>query len=134
MENDLIRWLINWAFDHDIGVTITSDLPADFPSSASSRQRKILFNTNWQNKNELPFILAHEIGHLLDHDEGINYYSSATIHNKTEYQANCTAIDLLLQYCQRNDMDVDNPISFCECFGVPIELEYVVVLKISSKY
>lgn len=131
--DELITYLINFALARGIGVTVSSQLPVDFPSSASSKQRKILFNTNWQNKSELPFILAHEIGHLLDDDEGINYYSSATVHNQTEYRANCTAIDLLLHYCCINNINVDNPIKFCEQFGIPNEFEYIAALKISEE-
>lgn len=130
--DELITYLINFALAHSIGVTVSSTLPIDFPSSASSRQRKILFNTNWQNKSELPFILAHEIGHLLDNDEGINYYSSPTVHSQTEYKANCKAVDLLLHYCRLNDINVNNPVSFCEQFGIPAELEYIVALKMKG--
>lgn len=129
MENDLIRWLINWAFDHDIGVTITSDLPADLPHCASAKRRSILINRNYGNPAELPFAFAHELGHVLNGDDGIRYYQSASVHNKCEYQANLAGIRLLLKYCRTNDISVDNPVSFCERFGIPSEYEYVVALS-----
>lgn len=54
------------------------------------------------------------------------------MHTKTEYRANCTAIDILLSYCYDNDIEIDNPITFCEQFGVPINFEYIVSLKLKE--
>lgn len=87
---------------------------------------------NWRNKWEVPFSFAHELGHLINHDEGVNYYHSVTVHTKTEYRANCTAIDILLSYCYDNDIEIDNPIVFCEQFGIPFNLEYIVSLKLKN--
>ena len=131
MEN-LISYLVNYGFDRGISTTLTEELPPYFPSSASSKFQKVLINMNWHNQWEVPFSLAHELGHLVNHDHGINYYRSETVHTKTEYQANCTAIDILLQYCHDNDIIVTNPITFCEKFGVPANLEYTVGLKLRN--
>lgn len=87
---------------------------------------------NWRNKWEVPFSFAHELGHLINHDEGVNYYHSPTVHTKTEYRANCTAIDILLSYCYDNDIEINNPIVFCEQFGIPFNLEYIVNLKLKK--
>lgn len=127
--NSIMSYLINYGFDRGISTTLTHKLPSDFPSSSSSKKQKVLINMNWENKPEVPFILAHELGHLLNGDTGINYYNSATIHNKTEFTANKTAIRLLFNYCEDYDIEFDNPIRFCEQFGVPTELEYVVATE-----
>lgn len=130
--NNLISYLINYGFDRGISSTLTEELPPDFPSSASSKYQKVLINMNWHNKWEVPFSFAHELGHLINHDEGVNYYHSVTVHTKTEYRANCTAIDILLSYCYDNDIEIDNPIIFCEQFGIPFNLEYIVSLKLKN--
>lgn len=127
--NDLITHLINYAFDHGIGVVMTHRLPAHFPSSASAGERKILVNLNWREPTEIPFIIAHEIGHLVNGDNGVRYYSSATIRSKSEAAANSFAIGLLMECCQAQGLVVDNPVTFCERFGVPASLDYLVYLK-----
>lgn len=127
-----MSYLINYGFDRGISSTLTDQLPPYFPSSASSKKQKVLINLNWYNKWEVPFSFAHELGHLLNHDQGINYYHSETVHTKTEYHANCTAIDILLAYCDDNGIEIDNPMTFCEHFGVPASLEYVVNLKLKE--
>lgn len=131
MDN-LISYLVNYGFDRGISTTLTEKLPPHFPSSASSKYQKVLINMNWYNQWEVPFSLAHELGHLINHDQGINYYHSETVHTKTEYQANCTAIDILLKYCHENDIAITNPVTFCEKFGVPANLEYTVGLKLKN--
>lgn len=130
--SDLITYLINYTFDHGIGVVLTHQLPAQFPSSASAGERKILVNLNWQKQTEIPFIIAHEIGHLVNGDSGVNYYSSATIRNKSEAAANSFAIGLLMEYCQAQGLTVNNPVTFCERFGVPASLDYLVCLKMNG--
>lgn len=129
--NDVMTYLINLGFDHGISTTLTDKLPSDFPSSSSLKKQKVIINMNWKNCHEIPFILAHELGHLLNGDNGINYYESGTIHNKTEFQANKTAIVLLVNYCNQNDINFDNPVQFCEQFGIPSELEYVVSMLLN---
>lgn len=131
--NNLLSFLINYGFDHGISTTLTHKLSPDFPSSSSKAKQKVLINMNWSNKSEIPFILAHELGHLLNGDSGVNYYRSPTVHNKTEFGANSTAINLLIDFCHRYDLYFNNPIQFCEQFGVPAELEYIVANKLTSK-
>lgn len=130
--DDLITFLINYGFDRGISSTLTEELPPDFPSSASSKYQKVLINMNWRNKWEVPFSFAHELGHLINHDKGINYYHSPTVHMKSEFEANKTAIDILINYCQKNELQFDNSVKFCEVFGIPIELEYIVNLKLKE--
>lgn len=128
--NDVMTYLINLGFDYGISTTLTDQLPDNFPSSSSLRKQKVLINMNWKNNTEIPFILAHELAHLINKDSGINYYKSVTIHNKTEFEANKTAIDLFINYCHANDIEFNNPIRFCEQFGIPTELEYIVANKL----
>ena len=130
--NNLISYLINYGFGRGISSTLTEELPPDFPSSASSKYQKVLINMNWRNKWEVPFSFAHELGHIMNRDTGIRYYESETVKDKSEYQANLFGIRLLLQFCKRNGFAFDNSVKFCEVFGIPIELEYIVNLKLKE--
>lgn len=130
--NDLIKYLLDYAFDREINLVLAKELDPSFPSCAISARRSILINLNWKNHNELPFIIAHEIAHILEDDPGVCYYSSATSRVKIEARANSRAIGLMLGYCQVNDIDVDNPLAFCDCFGVPTEYAYLVYLKLDT--
>lgn len=132
MGNDLVQWLMNWAFDHGISVTMISEIKKDLPHCASAAKKAVLINLNYGKQREIPFALAHEIGHVVDDDSGIRYYQSATLHDKAEYRANCFGIRLLKKYCQVNDIHIDNPVHFCERFEVPNQLDYVVAVELSK--
>lgn len=124
--NKLLEWLMNYALDHHIGVITTRMLASDTPSQSDGNNRVVIINMSWQKHDELPFVFAHEIGHVLNGDTGIHKFCASTVKTKTEYQANATAIRVLLKYCQSNDIDVSNPVEFCERFGIPTEYEYIV--------
>ncbi|MCH5379865.1 ImmA/IrrE family metallo-endopeptidase [Limosilactobacillus reuteri] len=128
--DDLITYLTKYGASKGIIIRLTRKLDPYFPSCA--RDNHVLINMRWHNKWEIPFSYAHELGHIINGDEGTNYYHSATIHSKTEFEANKTAIDILIDYAIKNDVCIDNPVSFCEQFGVPYRLEYVVALKLKN--
>ena len=130
MENNLVQWLMNWAFDRGISVTFSPYLPSSLPHCASASKRKVLMNWKYGNPDEIPFALAHEIGHVVDDDPGIRYYKSATLHDKAEYRANLFGISLLKQYCIAHDISINSAIKFCEVFGIPEKLDYVVSLEL----
>ena len=73
---DLMEWLINYAFDHHIGVQLTSFLQPMTPSTSFSDYRLVVINTRWHKPNEIPFSLAHEIGHVMNGDCGVNAYTA----------------------------------------------------------
>lgn len=132
MENNLVQWLMNWAFDHGISVTMTSEIKKDLPHCASAAKKAVVINMNYGNSGEIPFALAHEIGHIVDDDSGIRYYDSATLHDKAEYRANVFGIQLIQQYCKHEDIHISNAVKFCEVFGVPSRLDYIVALNLSK--
>ncbi|WP_251547917.1 ImmA/IrrE family metallo-endopeptidase [Limosilactobacillus caecicola] len=128
--NDLMEWLTNYAFDHDVGVILTRKLARDTPSISDGDHRLVIINMNWLHPHEVPFSFAHEIGHVLNGDKGIHEYSASSVGVKEEYQANLTGIKLLVDYTKNDNVDLNNPIRFCEQFGIPEELEYLVALKL----
>lgn len=66
----LMRYLMNYAFDHHIGIEFTYKLPPYAPSvSYNDPGKLIIMNANWLYPTQLPFQLAHEIGHVLHENE-----------------------------------------------------------------
>ncbi len=125
LKNDLMQTLTDYTWNHHISLDIGAYKP-DFRSCAIPEDNLIIINTNWKDKEEVPFSFAHEIGHFMNGDDGVRYYDSATINNKCEYAANLFAVRFILKFCERYDLHFTNPITFCEQFGVPTVLEYVV--------
>ena len=120
---EVIEYLLNFAFNKGFGFILTDKLKSTTPSCANPTKNKIIVNMNWHNQNELPFQLAHEIGHMLNGDEGVLYYSSYSSHSKIERSADDTAIDLLFKYClDTNDVTL-NYIDFMNYYGIPNYLE-----------
>lgn len=105
----------------DLGVKI-GWLPLDeyTPPCASATYNKIVMNKNWHNQNEIPFQLAHEIAHILNHDECDLAFYHATFSSKEmiEREANLGAIKLLLPIYR--DMECEmNPVTFMKIFSIP---------------
>ena len=130
--NELMEWLANYAFEHGIGYILTNQLAPDTPSSSDGAHRLVIINMNWKFPKESPFSFAHEIGHVLNGDQGKNYFNANSLDLKTEYQANLTGIKILKDFCENHDISISNPIKFCEVFGIPEKLDYVVSLELSK--
>lgn len=119
--DDLITWLLNFAWNRGIGYTLTRELSPTTPSCALPQSNQIIINLNWHKEKELPFQIAHEIGHCLNHDVGACYYTSSS-KSKVEHQANLAALRILLYYCDLNDIDYCNYVSFSNRFGIPTKV------------
>lgn len=116
--NGIMRWLCRFAFDHSIAVTLDSvHFSGDVPSTCFDQH--ILINTNWDKKEEIPFIFAHEIGHVLNGDGGVLYYSTAASQSKIESAANSKAIDIILEYSQEIDETPADYMTFMQSYNVP---------------
>lgn len=133
MKDDLMQFLIDFAWDHNIGVEIGRFRP-DFRARTLPEYRLVIVNTNWHNQAEVPFSFAHELGHIINGDTGIRYYDSETIKDKSEHEANIFGIDLLIQFCNAHELFFDNSLKFCEVFGIPTNLEYIANLKLKKYY
>ena len=66
--NELIEYLLNYAFDHGIGYKLVHADPYD-PSLSLKKHNLMVINLNWHNQSELPFIIGHEIGHFILGDD-----------------------------------------------------------------
>lgn len=131
--DEIVTYLFNLALKNKIGVEATNLLSPEAPSIAVADERKIIINLNWPNKNELPFQIAHEISHILNHDDGVLYYTTYASQSKIEANANLTAIGLLATYYQDCfDFENINPVRFMQTFGIPLNLEYQVTDKLTE--
>ncbi|RHW49696.1 ImmA/IrrE family metallo-endopeptidase [Bombilactobacillus bombi] len=124
MDN-LITYLLNYAFDHGYGYEILNDAENDWPSLAYPELNLIFINMNWHNQNELPFQIAHEIGHMID-GNACHMYNDKI---KVEDHADLHAIEILKQYSLDYDFCINNPIVFAQQFCIPYRLYNVVESK-----
>lgn len=125
MIDSVIDWLIAYAFDHEIGVIVTFDLSPNDPSASSDYPPLIAINGNWYNKNEIPFILSHEIGHVVLHNS-VYYHVSYLGINKCESEANVFAINLLLKYCREHELYFSTIYEFAKNFSIPKKYYYLL--------
>lgn len=130
----LITYLLNFAFDNGIGIKWVNTLGPYTPSAANNLTKTIVINGKWHNQKELPFQIAHEIGHILNNDEGVLYYSTSSSESKIESNANATAINILIDYCTQTEIENANIYQFMEQFGIPSNLEYLVVDQLNARY
>ena len=131
--NEYLTAVLNVAFNHNISYEIFNNLGKKTPSAASPKERRIAINANWVDSNQLPFIVAHEIAHVINDDDGyLSFHTSNT--SKIEASANKTAIKILLhEYHRRNDA-VPNYVKFMQDFEIPDDLEDCVKDSIMDEY
>ena len=120
--NDCITYLLNYAFDHGIGYSLRKDIPSTFPSFSNCSQRHIYINEMWYRPKEIPFQIGHEIGYIMNGDEGILYCAPGSFRNKYEHAANVFSMKLLQRYANDIDITYNSSVQFCQIFGVPSEV------------
>lgn len=127
--NIYIKRLMQYAFDNGISCVLTDKMNEYTPSSAKPDNKIILINLNWHNPEEVIFQMAHEIGHVINKDEGILYYSSFSNKSSYERSANIKALEILIpMYIEIiGDYTSDSVSPFMETFCIPSRLENDVV-------
>lgn len=126
----IINALMKYAFKHQIGFVLTQNLGDHTPSASKPKNRMIIVNMNWYNKKEIPFQMAHELGHVINQDEGILYYSSFANKSKYERTANMTGLDILVPiYLDITGYSLDNVSPFMEQFDIPSDLGDDVICR-----
>ena len=116
----IIEQLVHTAKKMNIRIEWSDLFDSYTPSSASAKYNSIVINTNWHNSKELPFQLAHEIAHIMNHDdcEMAFYHASYSSQELIEKEANVEAIKLLIPIFK--DMGYsNNPVTFMQVFHVP---------------
>lgn len=125
-RNNVIKWLMNYALDHQIGITFSYAAKNDDPSEAFPEYSTAVINANYKNIDEIPFIIAHEIGHLMLGHSKKKYYASPANKIRMEREANQYGLDLLTEYCDLNEIHFYNAYTFAEAFGVPKDCYYLL--------
>lgn len=123
--DDVISFLIDYCCEHKIGIQYISYMQPQDPSLCYQWPRLIIYNENWANKKEKPFILAHEIGHVMC-GSTICYHKNHIETKKSENDANRFAIKLLRDYCKKNDIVFESKYCFAESFGIPRKIYYLL--------
>lgn len=117
--NNLLDYLYGLIYDYGFGLEIKK-LPPYFPARYIPAYNLIIINSNWHNKKEIPFTVAHELGHALNGDNGVMYYSnSATPNSKAEFGANTYALTTLYEYAKQQGQYFDEPQNFVQAYGIP---------------
>ncbi|MDF7683484.1 hypothetical protein PT287_08230 [Lactobacillus sp. ESL0679] len=123
--NDLIQYLLNFALDQGFGVAQLCE-DEDYRSLADKSKQLIIININWRNKTELPFIIGHEIGHLIDGDYGLSHYCGTTLTSK-ERHADLYSLNLIFDYATRQYDCYEEPSQFMQAYGIPTRMYDAVV-------
>lgn len=133
MNNEVKTYLMQIAYDNQIAITFFDNLDPSTPPASDTRVRKIAMNSRWHNKSEIPFQLAHELGHiLLDHQSSEVLYFTPYKYG-LELEANKYAISLLLpMYLEDKNKEDINVHRFMDTFSIPYHLEDVVIQEINS--
>ena len=121
--SDVTTYLLNYALDHHIGFELLNGIDSDWPSLAIPERNMMFINTNWYKQEELPMVVAHEIGHMIDGDSCYLYDQSTISRLKSEHSANLIAINLLMKYCSDNDIEFNNSMTFLTQFNIPQRYE-----------
>lgn len=117
---DLITCLLNYAFDHGISYSLVYEDP-DYPSTAFPEEKFVVINMNCKNLKELPFIIGHEIGHIMNNDNGLQFYCN-TVSTPVEHQADLYSLNLIFDYATRQYDCFDEPSEFMQAYGIPVRM------------
>lgn len=125
-RNNVIKWLMNYAFDHRIGIVFSYTAESDDPSESFPEFSTAVINANYKNIDEIPFIIGHEIGHLMLNHSKKKFYASPANRIRMERAANEFSLDLLTEYCDLHEIYFYNALTFAEAFGIPKSCYYLL--------
>ncbi|WP_133244314.1 ImmA/IrrE family metallo-endopeptidase [Levilactobacillus bambusae] len=129
--------LMNYAFDHQINVILTKDLPVTTVSITKVKLRTVIINTRYYIPEQIPLQFAHEIGHVIHNDDAARPLAFTSIYSdsKLEKSAHTWAIKKLLPYyLEDKEPEYINAYDFMESFAIPGHLYPVVVNAIHEAY
>ena len=133
MDNDVIAYLMNIAFDNKIVINFFDNLDPDTPPGSDVETRRIAMNSKWHNESDIPFQLAHELGHILSGQQSTKILYFTPYKYGMELEANEYAIDLLLPlYLNDKEKDDVNNHEFMSYFNIPYHLEDIVIREIKK--
>lgn len=124
--NDLISdyttAMINLAYEKGIIFIGSDKFQSDTPSQAYPDLRKLIINLNWYDKLQIPYIIAHEIGHCENGDEGVLYFTPTK--SRYEAAADRYAVDTLApMYFEDISPEFANVHRFMDALHIPACME-----------
>lgn len=120
-KNNLVEYLLNYALEHKINLKVVR-LRKDYVSNCIPEERLIVINSSLYNEPYYPFMIAHEIGHIMNGDSGVLYFQAPTAKYSTEHEADLFALDLLYKYsCKKGDV-FRSPCQFLQAYGIPFTM------------
>lgn len=120
MINSLVDYLLQYAFEHGIGCDI-EPLDTNTPPRAVIEYSLIIINSNWHKKEEIPFTIGHEIGHIMNGDI-IFDCQSPSIYYPLERNADRYSVDLIFNYSLKFENPLREPGIFIEQYGIPYRM------------
>lgn len=114
---DLIKYLLKYAFDHGISCALIRR-EQSYQSVALPDKKLIVINQNSKNKFELPFIIGHEIGHIMNGNVNGAFYCGKPV-NSEERLADLYSLNLIYGYASNQYDSYEEPIQFIQQYGIP---------------
>ncbi|MCT6889468.1 MAG: M48 family metalloprotease [Lactobacillus sp.] len=118
--DDILAYLFKHAFENKISCAlIWKDV--NYQSVALPDKKIIVINQNCKNKNELPFIVGHEIGHIMNGDSNAAFYCGKPV-NSEEHLADLYSLNLIYNYATTQYDSFSQPYIFLQQYGIPIRM------------
>ena len=114
---DLVKYLLKYAFDHGISCALIRR-EQSYQSVALPDKKLIVINQNSKNKFELPFIIGHEIGHIMNGNVNGAFYCGKPV-NSEERLADLYSLNLIYGYASNQFDTFEEPIQFIQQYGIP---------------
>lgn len=118
--DDILAYLFKHAFKNKISCAlIWKDV--NYQSVAIPDKKTIVINQNCKNRYELPFIIGHEIGHIMNGDSNAAFYCGKPI-NSEERLADLYSLNLIYDYASNQYDCFEEPVQFVQQYGIPIRM------------
>lgn len=118
--DDLLTFLFKHAFENNISCALIWR-DENYQSVALPEKKLIIINQNCSNKYELPFIVGHEIGHIMNGDNNAAFYCGKPV-NSEEHLADLYSLNLIYNYAANQFDNFEEPIQFIQQYGIPIRM------------
>lgn len=118
--DDLLTYLFRLAFNNKISCAlIWKDI--NYQSVALPKEKLIVINQNCKNKSELPFIVGHEIGHIMNGDATTSFYCDKPLSSE-EHKADLYSLNIIYDYAAEQFDTFEEPIQFVQQYGIPFRM------------
>lgn len=131
--NEYIVSFINYCYENHITFTSSDEFDPFTPSQAYPALRQIIINTNWYDHIQIPYTIAHEIGHVQNNDAGVLYFTPTK--TRFESAADRYAVRLLVpMYHSDVEPEFANVHRFMSALHIPACMEEYSSKMIESYY